>query len=83
MIKCANCPNEAAYTCAEPGANSLDYCAACLPVWQRDRALLGHFPLRTLEQAPESKTKKKAKAVVEETVEESAPVEEAPADESN
>ena len=78
MIKCANCSNEAVYTCAEPGANSIDYCAFCLPMWQRDRALLGHFPLRSIV---EEKPKKKAKA--KEVVAEDAPLEETPADESN
>ena len=83
MIKCANCPSEAVYTCAEPGANPVDYCANCLPLWQRDRALLGHFPLRSLEPVVEAKSKKKTKPVVEDVVAEPAPVEEAPADESN
>lgn len=86
MIKCANCPKEAVYTCAEPGANPVDYCANCLPLWQRDRALLGHFPLRSLEPVAEAKPKKKSKAaepVVEEVVAEEAPVEETPADASN
>lgn len=81
MIKCANCPSEAVYTCAEPGANPVDYCATCLPIWQRDRALLGHFPLRSLEPVVEDKPKKKTKA--KEVVAEEAPVEETPADESN
>jgi hypothetical protein len=77
MIKCANCPTDAVYTVADPGANPVSFCINCLPKWLRDRALLGHFPLQG--------------AVKEEVVEEvkkttkkkTAPAEEAPVDESN
>lgn len=55
MIKCVNCEKEAVYTKADPGANSIDYCATCLPSWLRDRALLGHFKLRELPKAPKKK----------------------------
>lgn len=69
MLTCANCDQKAEYTCADPGVNPIHYCAICLPVWLRDRALLGHFPLAS-QEAP--KAKKKA-----------ATAEEEPADESN
>lgn len=69
MLTCINCDKKADYTCADPGVNPINYCAACLPVWLRDRALLGHFPLPVKD---EPKSKKKTAAA-----------EEAPADESN
>ena len=44
-VKCANCDNPAAYTDADAGANSVSYCAVCLPSWLKTRAILGQFPL--------------------------------------
>lgn len=76
MIKCANCPTDAIYTVADPGANPVSFCVTCLPKWLRDRALLGHFPLQgsvNEEVAEPKKTTKKKAAVLEE----------APVDESN
>ena len=57
-IKCANCDNDAIYTCADPGVNPVDYCGECLPSWMADRANANHFPLVT----PEKSSKKKAEA---------------------
>ena len=76
MVKCANCGKEAAYTCADPGVNPVNYCVTCLPQWLRSRADLGHFPL-VKPAAKESKSSKKA------VVEETTAVEEVPADENN
>jgi len=55
MIKCDNCSKDAAYTCADPGLNPINYCVDCLPVWLKGRAEAGSFPL-----AEEAKAKKKA-----------------------
>lgn len=73
MVKCDNCFESAAYTCADPGVNPVNYCSNCLPVWLQERANLGHFPLvepiaettTEPEETPEpvkttSKKKKKA-----------------------
>jgi hypothetical protein len=68
MIKCDNCYKAAAYTCADPGLNPVNYCLDCFPVWLQPRAEAGHFPLAALpsveeevvEEAPVAKTKKKA-----------------------
>lgn len=58
MIKCDNCSNEAAYTCADPGVNPVNYCVTCLPDWLQARATAGHFPLVTpIEEAPVKKKK--------------------------
>ena len=82
-IKCANCENDAIYTCADPGVDPVNYCRSCLPPWLEVRAGEGHFPLMTL--VPEKTSKKKA--VVEEPVVETPvvdePAVEAPADASN
>jgi hypothetical protein len=56
-MKCVNCENKADYTCADPGVNPVDYCATCLPIWLRDRAARGDFPLR--EATPAKKSAKK------------------------
>ena len=45
MVKCANCESKADYTTADPGVSSVNYCAVCLPMWLRERASAGHFPL--------------------------------------
>lgn len=47
MVKCANCNKAANYTNADPGVNPVNYCASCLPLWLRQRASQGHFPLVT------------------------------------
>lgn len=63
MIKCDNCEKEAAYTCADPGVNPVNYCSDCLPVWLQERASAGHFPLVEAvgeESTPTSKKKKVA-----------------------
>jgi hypothetical protein len=70
MTTCDNCSKEAAYTCADPGVNPVNYCVDCLPVWLQAQAEAGHFPLvqeavvaekSTVEEAPKpSKKKKKA-----------------------
>lgn len=49
-MKCANCPQDATYTLADPGASRLDYCGACLPPHLRQRASLGQLALK--EEAP-------------------------------
>lgn len=59
-IKCANCDNEAIYTCADPGVNPVDYCGECLPSWMEDRAKANHFPL--VIPSAEKTSKKKAEA---------------------
>lgn len=61
MIKCDNCGNDAAYTCADPGVNPVNYCTDCLPVWLQQRAAAGHFPL-----VEETTTKKKKAAASDE-----------------
>lgn len=75
MIKCANCPTDAVYTVADPGANPVSFCINCLPKWLRDRALLGHFPL-------EGSVKEEAEPVKKTTKKKTAVAEEAPVDES-
>lgn len=63
MVKCANCESPANYTNADPGANPVNYCAKCLPLWLRDRASQGHFPLvEPIEEEPKPKKKKTAKS---------------------
>jgi len=59
MVKCANCENPANYTNADPGINPVNYCATCLPLWLRDRASQGDFPLVTPIVDDESKVEKK------------------------
>lgn len=44
-IRCANCKNDALYTCADPGVNPVNYCGSCLPNWLKARADAGQFPL--------------------------------------
>ena len=84
MTKCTNCDANADYTTAQPSVNPVHYCAKCLPVWLRERAARGEFPLDlpapnnvVAEEAPTKKAKKAAAPVVEETVVESPVVEEA------
>ena len=55
MIKCNNCEKDAAYTCADPGVNPVNYCTDCVPVWLQERASAGHFPL--VEEAASKKKK--------------------------
>jgi hypothetical protein len=81
MTKCSSCGANADYTTAQPFVNPVHYCAKCLPVWLRERATRGEFPLDApepnnvvVQEAPAKKTKKTA--VVEEPVAE--PVVEAP-----
>lgn len=64
MIKCDNCDKDAAYTCADPGVNPVNYCTDCLPVWLQQRAAAGHFPLveSVSEEASSSSKKKKVAA---------------------
>jgi hypothetical protein len=62
MIKCDNCEKDAAYTCADPGVNPINYCSDCLPVWLQQRASAGHFPL-TEPVVEESTTTSKKKKV--------------------
>jgi hypothetical protein len=76
MIKCFNCDIDAIYTVAEYGANPVSYCVSCLPIWLRERALAGHFPLLEAEKT-ETKSVKKKTTLIE------APAEETPADENN
>ena len=45
MTRCDNCFENAAYTCADPGVNPVNYCENCIPMWMRERAEDGHFPL--------------------------------------
>lgn len=65
MIKCDNCEEAAAYTQADPGVNSVNYCQRCLPYWLQKRAIAGHFPLvepvapEESDATVESKSKKK------------------------
>jgi hypothetical protein len=70
MVRCDNCFGIAAYTCADPGVNPVNYCTNCLPVWLQERANAGHFPLveplsepvveEVKEEAPVKKKKKEA-----------------------
>ena len=53
-MKCVNCPNGAIYYVADPGANPVAYCSACLPSWLKARADLGQFSL-PVQEAPKSK----------------------------
>ena len=65
MTKCANCEKKADYTTADPGVNPVNYCAACLPIWLRNRAAAGHFPLVEPVEPSEpvkSETKKTTKS---------------------
>lgn len=61
MVKCDNCDKDATYTTADPGVNPAHYCPACLPVWLRTRASVGHFPLLTQEEELETSAKPKKK----------------------
>lgn len=93
MTKCTNCGANADYTTAQPYVNPVHYCAKCLPVWLRERATRGEFPLDTpepqnivIEEAPVKKTKKAAVVETPAEVVEEAPVEESAGettDESN
>lgn len=67
-MSCVNCSSEAIYTCADPGVNPIDYCATCLPIWLRDRAARGDFPLRVITPIEKSSKKEpeKGNEVVEE-----------------
>lgn len=64
MVRCDNCFGIAAYTCADPGVNPVNYCTNCLPVWLQERAQAGHFPLveplsdEEKETAPAKRKKK-------------------------
>jgi len=72
--KCDNCQRDAVYTCADPGANPVNYCQSCLPSWLQERADAGHFPLvEAIEEKPSKKKDTPAKeeeAVVEEVAKE-------------
>jgi hypothetical protein len=67
MVKCDNCSNKAAYTCADPGANAVNYCVTCLPAWLHARANAGHFPLVEPVSAPEEEAAPKAKKSTKKT----------------
>ena len=67
--KCCNCPEDAVFRVADPGANPVEYCYACLPHHLRQRADLGHFevlnqpgpePVAEVEPEPEPEPEKKA-----------------------
>lgn len=65
MVRCDNCFGIAAYTCADPGVNPVNYCTSCLPVWLQERANAGHFPLVepiTEEESPAPRRTRKAAA---------------------
>lgn len=62
-MKCDNCDKPAAYTCADPGVSPVHYCSLCLPMWLRDRAAAGHFPLVEPEVKAKPEPKAKAKVV--------------------
>lgn len=57
-VICANCDKPADYTHTDPGVNSVDYCASCMPSWLRDRAARGEYPLVPQEDAKPVATKK-------------------------
>ena len=59
-MKCYNCSNDAVYTQADPGVNSVNYCPTCLPKWLNQRALAGEFPL--VERIPKTTKKRTAPA---------------------
>lgn len=63
-MKCDNCETQAAYCVNDPGTNAVYYCSSCLPNWQHERALAGHFPLPTVVKA---KASSKTTVSVEET----------------
>jgi hypothetical protein len=54
-IQCANCKNDAYYTIADPGINSVSYCNKCLPKHLLQRANRGDFKIK--EKKKESKAK--------------------------
>jgi hypothetical protein len=60
-MKCDNCELPAAYCVSDPGTNAVYYCSSCLPNWQHERAMAGHFPL---PEAVEAKTKPSKKTSV-------------------
>lgn len=61
-VKCDNCEKDALYTCADPGANPVNFCSSCLPTWLLDRALAGQLPLVKPEAPKSSKASKKKTA---------------------
>ena len=76
MLRCNNCGELAAYTCADPGLNPVNYCANCLPVWLQERANAGSFPLVETIQATVEPTSDPTSDPTSEptfTVEEAAP----------
>jgi hypothetical protein len=80
MLRCNNCGELAAYTCADPGLNPVNYCANCLPVWLQERANAGSFPLVETIQAtvePTSEPTSEPAPTVEETAPSDTPAEEA------
>lgn len=95
-MKCANCDNDAQYTFADPGTQTINFCSNCLPTWLHDRAQAGHFPVikdavtePVVEEVvvePKSAAKRKRtaedKPAVEDSAEETSEAE-VPADENN
>mgnify|MGYP006277006089 CR=1 FL=1 len=66
MVRCDNCFGIAAYTCADPGVNPVNYCTTCLPVWLQARANAGHFPLvEPIVESPAPAPKKSKKTAQE------------------
>ena len=63
-MKCDNCELQAVYCVSDPGTNAVYYCSSCLPSWQHERAMAGHFPL---PEAVKAKASKKTSVSVEET----------------
>lgn len=56
-MKCANCPNDAAYKLDSRGASVVYYCARCLPLHLQERARDGQLDIPA--PAPKKTTKKK------------------------
>lgn len=52
-MTCTNCPQEAVFHVADPGANPVQYCRACLPPHLNGRALNGDFDPPQDEATPQ------------------------------
>jgi hypothetical protein len=65
-MKCDNCELPAAYCVSDPGTNAVYYCSSCLPNWQHERAMAGHFILPEVVEA-KAKASKKTSVSAEET----------------
>lgn len=62
-MKCANCENQAIYLVENKGANSIYYCAKCLPLRLHATAMAGHYdiPAPIVEEPVKKTTTRKKK----------------------